>query len=167
MNKAQLAAILCVFSAAAAGSTSCSISDTLPEDGGGSGAGGPSGPSPTKVCEDQCVPLHEGGEADYRILRECMLCGACADACVDSDDGACVNGAVENPAMCSAMAGGDCAACVASPCVLSQSADTTFLGLCAPFASVCSMNTPCVQLIGCIDDCVLASAGMGGNVGGN
>jgi hypothetical protein len=155
--------------AVSSGAPSCAVNDTLP----GSGGGGPSGPSATKKCEDMCVPVHPVGEPEYRVLRECVLCGACADACRGSDDGACVNGATE-AATCSAMAGNDCAACVASACVLDQLPDTTFVGVCAPFAAACAANIECVVLNNCISECVAMGVGGGGpgtggmpGVGGN
>ena len=148
----------------AAFALNCSVSDGPVEgsggDGGastttsngGAGGGGANG-SNLEQCEAMCVPMFLDGEADYRLLRECLLCGACADACVDVSESVCVNGTTEVGA-CSAMAGGDCDACVAGPCALMQMQDTTFTGLCAPFGAACSANTNCLQINNCVADCV-------------
>ncbi len=137
---------------------SCSVSDTLP----GGGGSGNTGPDPTVACEEQCVPLHPAGEVDYRALRGCMLCSACADACKGAAAGVCADTALESASGCSAIAGQDCALCVDGACALSQNADLTFTGVCAPQAQVCAMNVACVQLNGCVADCVAMPPGTGG-----
>lgn len=155
---------LVVFTAAA----SCSVSDTLP----GGGGSGNTGPDPTVVCEEQCLPLHPAGEVDYRALRACLLCSACADACKSAAAAVCGDTALESASACSEIAGQDCAACAAGACALSQLPDLTFTGVCAPQAQLCAMNVGCVQLNGCVADCVtmppgtggmMAAGGMGGN----
>ena len=146
----RLTATGILVTASLATAAACSVSDTVP---GGDGGAAAVGPGATELCEEQCIPLHVAGEADYLLLRECLLCSACSDACASSQDGACVNGAAtEHVAGCSAAAAGDCAACVDS--------------VCAPWGDACALNTECVALNNCVAQCVLAGPGTGGAAAG-
>jgi hypothetical protein len=134
----------------------CSVSDSKKKSssgGGDDGSGGAPMPGVTEQCEAICVPMHPNGEQNYRDLRNCMLCYACYDACKDDAGPACPMGQ-EQMAGCSAQAGGDCTACLAGACALVQNPDTTFAGVCAQGASICSMNVECVGLNNCVAECV-------------
>jgi len=160
----RLTATGILVTASLATAAACSVSDTVP---GGDGGAAAVGPGATELCEEQCIPLHVAGEADYLLLRECLLCSACSDACASSQDGACVNGAAtEHVAGCSAAAAGDCAACVDSVCALQQLPNTSFMGVCAPWGDACALNTECVALNNCVAQCVLAGPGTGGAAAG-
>ena len=136
-----------------AGLAACSVSDELPQGK----ASEPPGPGPTTVCETECVPIHGAGEADYRALRSCLLCDACAEICESQDEGICE---AANESGCSAEAA-DCQSCIGSPCAFEQLPNTTFAGVCAETATVCAGNPACVALNNCVSTCV-ATGGAGG-----
>jgi hypothetical protein len=137
----------------------CSVSDgknsSDDDDDGSGGSGNTAMPGPTEQCEAICAPMHPNGEMQYRTLRTCLLCYACYDACKDDAGPACPQGQ-EQPAGCSAMAGGDCATCLppTGQCALVQNPDTSFAGVCANDATACSFNPECVGMNNCVSDCV-------------
>jgi hypothetical protein len=145
----------------------CSVSNTRKVDDDGSGGAtsttttGSTSSGMTGMCEDTCIPMHPDGEADYRGLRSCLLCSACADACSNENGGVCDAPA---EAGCSAMAG-SCADCLGSACALEQLADTNFAGVCATQGAICSMNIACVGLNNCVANCAMGGASSSG-VGG-
>jgi len=147
---------------------SCSVSekrDRDDDDDGGSG-----GTPIIVLCEEQCVADQPAGEIDYRAVRSCLLCGACAVACENDHGGVCDDTATELG--CSGQSS-SCVQCINGECALKQNADTTFAGACATQATTCAMNTPCVTLNNCVAICVEGgvggaggSAGAGGAGGG-
>jgi hypothetical protein len=117
-------------------------------------------PGPTEICELQCVPVHPNGEFDYRALRGCLLCQACADICTDHSGEQCgAGGAIDTGCSAQSFSCGDC---VVGPCALTQNVDTTFGGFCAQFGTNCSLNPECVLLNNCVVKCIEQGVGVGG-----
>ena len=116
------------------------------------GSGGKE-PTPTEVCEEQCIPAHAAGETDYRAVQTCLLCDACHAVCL----------AEGVPLECSAGSNGcspfftTCAECTASDCALVQQPDTSFFGICAGQATTCVANQECVSINNCVSSCVADS----------
>ena len=141
-----------------------------PEDEGGDGGQViVTEPGPTEICEGQCIPIHLNGEFDYRAMRNCLLCQACADICTDHSGEQCGAGGTIDTG-CSVQAF-DCSDCIGGPCALSQNPDTTFAGFCAQFGTNCSLNPECVLLNNCVVTCIEQGvgdpdAGVGGMDGG-
>jgi hypothetical protein len=135
----------------------CSSTETVEDDGNSfNGPGGAGGhpPDVTAICEEQCLPAHPGGEADYRAVRSCLLCDACFNICKDAGVALECPDEVEPPNGCSASAP-SCAECVAGMCALVQDPATTmYTGFCAGPANVCSNNIECVGATNCVNNCV-------------
>jgi hypothetical protein len=148
--------------------------DSDDDDGSGGASTSTSastGPGPTEVCEEQCIPQHLQGEVNYRNLRECLLCFACATACENDHGDACPKGITESPSMCSSLAM-SCQECINGGCALVQLADTKFMGICAVNADACSKDIECVALNNCVANCTqtmsssasVSSTGVGGTM---
>lgn len=133
--------------------------EPVDDDGDGLGGfGGAKAPDVTKLCEEQCAPLHPTGDPDYRASRSCVLCDACYTVC--SAEGVDVSAcpAAPMPDACSATAA-TCAECVAGACAqLQDPATTMFTGICAAQGDTCANNVDCVGMTNCVRGCVEQSA---------
>ncbi|MEZ4441838.1 MAG: hypothetical protein R3B72_22245 [Polyangiaceae bacterium] len=148
----------CLAGLVAAGACSVGGKDPPPGSGGSTSVG----PTPTELCEQQCVPSFPDGEGPYYALRACVICGACRTICGGDENPGC-EGVMTVADTCSEPSP-SCASCANDGCAYQQLSDTTFAGACAAEAQGCANVTACVSLNNCVVQCLSAS-GTGGMSG--
>ena len=148
--------LLATAAAALTISGACSTSGGSDSNGGG----GTTPPSPTQLCEAECIPQFPEGEGSYYAIRACILCGACSDSCNGAQNPNC-EGVVTVEDTCSTDFP-ECASCANDGCAYEQLPDTTITGACANEVTGC-INTPtCVSLFNCVVTCLGPNTGTGG-----
>ncbi len=128
--------------------------------GNGNGGGGTTPPSPTELCEAECIPQFPEGEGSYYTIRACILCGACRGSCGGEQNPNC-EGVVTVEDTCSSEFP-ECASCANDGCAYQQQPDTTITGACAAEVTGCTNTPTCVSLFNCVVACLDPNAGTGG-----
>lgn len=126
----------------------------------GDGGGGTTPPSPTELCEAECIPQFPDGEGSYYAIRACILCGACSASCGGAQNPNC-EGVVTVADTCSESFP-ECASCANDGCAYQQQPDTTVTGACAAEVTGCTSTPTCVSLFNCVVSCLDPSTGTGG-----